>query len=97
MQDALNSLKSLQRQNMKRIFKREEFGEFLEVFGQICSCAFSSTTFSLSFFNSMKENIIPALEKNYKNPWQRVGLALGTIKFRLFKLRVVPFIQEVRL
>lgn len=64
MQDALNSLKPLQRQDTRKIFKREGSGEFLEV-SLMYSCAFFF--FSLFFFNSLEENIIPALEKIPEN------------------------------
>lgn len=53
--------------------------------GQMYSCAFRSTTFSLFFFNSMEENIIPALEKNSS----RVGLAFHSCRKRYPEIQVL--------
>lgn len=58
----------------------------------MCSCAFDSTSFSLFFFNSLEENIIPALEKIPENTglldYLFTFAGEGILKFRIFKLQV---------
>lgn len=73
----------------KEFVRGRNFGSFWKYSGQMYSRAFSSTTFSLFFFNSMEENIIPAVEKNYRKHWQRVGLAFHSCRRRYPEIHII--------
>jgi len=82
VQDALNSLKQLQRQNTNITFTRKPFdlGWFWMFPGKMHSCAVGSTSFSLFVFNSLGGNIIPALRRMSRKHWQQVGLAFHSAR-----------------